>query len=178
MNEHIVKSYEDELNSLAAECVRMGGLTEAQVEQIYALRAELEGYAVELVGKKKDSADIEALEARLANCRRAADSTDLSFMTADLEFHLELWNRSGNQYLSEMISRIVIPLFAFETRVVVPSLSREERLQDLETHCRVVELLRAGDVAEARRGMAQIMERFRQQTRGLAGKPLAVSTSQ
>jgi len=29
MNEHIVKSYEDELNSLAAECVRMGGLTEA-----------------------------------------------------------------------------------------------------------------------------------------------------
>jgi phosphate transport system protein len=31
MNEHIVKSYEDELNSLAAECVRMGGLTEAQV---------------------------------------------------------------------------------------------------------------------------------------------------
>ncbi|THD67160.1 phosphate signaling complex protein PhoU [Phenylobacterium sp.] len=31
MNEHIVRSYEDELNSLAAECVRMGGLTEAQV---------------------------------------------------------------------------------------------------------------------------------------------------
>ena len=33
MNEHIVKSYEDELNSLAAECVRMGrGLDrEAQV---------------------------------------------------------------------------------------------------------------------------------------------------
>ncbi|HEY8004798.1 MAG TPA: phosphate signaling complex protein PhoU [Phenylobacterium sp.] len=31
MNEHIVKSYEEELNGLAAECVRMGGLTEAQV---------------------------------------------------------------------------------------------------------------------------------------------------
>ena len=31
MNEHIVKSYEDELNGLAAECVRMGGLAEAQV---------------------------------------------------------------------------------------------------------------------------------------------------
>jgi phosphate transport system protein len=31
MSEHIVRSYEDELNSLAAECVRMGGLTEAQV---------------------------------------------------------------------------------------------------------------------------------------------------
>ncbi|MGZ6013856.1 MAG: phosphate signaling complex protein PhoU, partial [Caulobacteraceae bacterium] len=31
MSEHIVKSYEDELNSLAAECARMGGLCEAQV---------------------------------------------------------------------------------------------------------------------------------------------------
>jgi phosphate transport system protein len=31
MNEHIVKSYEDELNALTAECARMGGLTEAQV---------------------------------------------------------------------------------------------------------------------------------------------------
>ena len=31
MNEHIVNSYEEELGGLAAECVRMGGLTEAQV---------------------------------------------------------------------------------------------------------------------------------------------------
>ena len=31
MNEHIVKSYEDELNTLTAECARMGGLAEAQV---------------------------------------------------------------------------------------------------------------------------------------------------
>ncbi|MDO9222212.1 MAG: phosphate signaling complex protein PhoU [Caulobacter sp.] len=31
MNEHIVRSYEDELNQLAAEVVRMGGLAEAQV---------------------------------------------------------------------------------------------------------------------------------------------------
>jgi phosphate transport system protein len=31
MTEHTVKSYEDELNKLSAECARMGGLTEAQV---------------------------------------------------------------------------------------------------------------------------------------------------
>jgi phosphate transport system protein len=31
MNEHIVRSFESELNSLAVECTRMGGLTEAQV---------------------------------------------------------------------------------------------------------------------------------------------------
>ena len=31
MNEHIVKSYEDELNTLTADCARMGGIAEAQV---------------------------------------------------------------------------------------------------------------------------------------------------
>jgi len=31
MTEHTVKSFEDELNTLSAECARMGGLTEAQV---------------------------------------------------------------------------------------------------------------------------------------------------
>jgi phosphate transport system protein len=31
MTEHTVKSYEDELNTLMAECARMGGLAEAQV---------------------------------------------------------------------------------------------------------------------------------------------------
>jgi phosphate transport system protein len=31
MNEHIVRSYDEELNTLSAECTRMGGLTESQV---------------------------------------------------------------------------------------------------------------------------------------------------
>jgi phosphate transport system protein len=31
MSEHTVKSYDEELNALSAECARMGGLTEAQV---------------------------------------------------------------------------------------------------------------------------------------------------
>jgi phosphate transport system protein len=36
MNEHIVKSYEDELNALTAETARLGGLTEAQVADAIA----------------------------------------------------------------------------------------------------------------------------------------------
>lgn len=147
---------------------RVSQLSPEQVEQIYGLRAELEGYAVELVGRKGDPNDIEALAARVARCREAADANPLSFMMADLEFHLELWSRSGNPFLLEVISRLVIPLFAFETRVVVPLLSREDRLRNVETHHHVVELLQAGDVPQARRSMAEIMEVFRKQTRGLS----------
>src|SRR5690606_30187265 len=61
MSEHIVKSYEDELNTLTAECARMGGLTEAQladaVEAVIRRDAKL---AAAVVGR---DARLDALEA-------------------------------------------------------------------------------------------------------------------
>ena len=52
MNEHIVKSYEDELNTLTADCARMGGLTEAQVgDAIDAVVKRDQGLAQAVVGR-------------------------------------------------------------------------------------------------------------------------------
>ncbi len=52
MNEHIVKSYEDELNTLTAECARMGGLTEAQVaDGLEAVIKRDAGLAEQVVGR-------------------------------------------------------------------------------------------------------------------------------
>jgi phosphate transport system protein len=52
VNEHIVKSFEDELNTLAAECARMGGLTEAQVaDAITAVVRKDPKLAADVVGR-------------------------------------------------------------------------------------------------------------------------------
>ena len=52
MNEHIVKSYEDELNTLTADCARMGGLTEAQVgDAIEAVVKRDQALAESVVGR-------------------------------------------------------------------------------------------------------------------------------
>ena len=52
MNEHIVKSFEDELNSLTAECARMGGLTEAQVaDAVTAVVKRNQDLAASVVGR-------------------------------------------------------------------------------------------------------------------------------
>ena len=60
MNEHIVKSFEDELNSLTAECARMGGLTEAQVaDAVTAVVKRNQDLAASVVGRddKLDEAE-------------------------------------------------------------------------------------------------------------------------
>lgn len=143
-------------------------LNELQIEQIYVLRAELEGLAVELVGRRNRNEDIERLEDLLAACEReeaATKSEPLNVMLADLQFHLELWTLTGNEFLYSVLSRLVIPLFAFETRNFVGLLSKEERLRIIESHKKVVELLRAGDIVSARRSMASLMIQFRLETR-------------
>jgi phosphate transport system protein len=62
MNEHIVKSYEDELNTLTAECTRMGGLTEAQVaDAISAVVRRNQEMATSVVSRD-DKLDVAELE--------------------------------------------------------------------------------------------------------------------
>jgi phosphate transport system protein len=75
MSEHIVRSYEEELNSLAAECVRMGGLTEAQVaDAVSAVVKRNQDLAALVVGRddKLDEAerDIERKTIRLIALRQ------------------------------------------------------------------------------------------------------------
>jgi len=75
MNEHIVKSFEDELNSLTAECARMGGLTEAQVgDAVTAVVKRNQDLAASVVGRddKLDEAerDIERRAIRMIALRQ------------------------------------------------------------------------------------------------------------
>ena len=75
MNEHIVKSYEDELNTLTAECARMGGLAEAQVaDSLDAIVRRDPEMALRVIGldEKLDvlEADIERKAIRLIALRQ------------------------------------------------------------------------------------------------------------
>ncbi|MDP1735939.1 MAG: phosphate signaling complex protein PhoU [Caulobacter sp.] len=75
MNEHIVRSYEEELNQLAAEVVRMGGLAEAQVnDSIQAFAKRDVPLAQAMIGRdgKLDAmeADIERAAIRMIALRQ------------------------------------------------------------------------------------------------------------
>src|SRR5438045_682141 len=75
MNEHILKSYEDELNSLTAECARMGGLTESLIaDSVTAVTKRNQELAAQVVirDEKLDEAerDIERKTIRLIALRQ------------------------------------------------------------------------------------------------------------
>ncbi|OIQ64166.1 phosphate-specific transport system accessory protein PhoU [mine drainage metagenome] len=101
MNEHIVKSYEDELNTLTAECARMGGLTEAAVadsleavikrdkslaesvverdERLDILEADIERKSIRLIALRQPMASrMRTTTLRVAMSRCSISSLDFS----------------------------------------------------------------------------------------------------
>ncbi len=62
MNEHIVRSFEDELNQLAAEVARMGGLAEAQVNDSITAFARRDVPLAQAVTGRDESLDVKEIE--------------------------------------------------------------------------------------------------------------------
>ena len=94
MNEHIVKSYEDELNTLTAECTGMGGLTESQVaDAILAVVKRDQDLATSVVGRddRLDTAqmDIERKAIRLIALRQPM-ANDLRRTVAAMKIAMNL----------------------------------------------------------------------------------------
>jgi len=94
LNEHIVKSYEDELNTLTAETARMGGLTEAQVnDALDAVVGRNQSLASQVVGRDERldvlQADIERKAIRLIALRQPM-ANDLRRTVAAMKIAMNL----------------------------------------------------------------------------------------
>jgi len=89
-------------------------LEPADIKQIFRLRVELEGLAMEWASENVTDADIEELRGIIKKMKRAAAELDMDqFYESDLDFHRKIWVMSGNMYLVDALERVTVPLFAF-----------------------------------------------------------------
>jgi DNA-binding GntR family transcriptional regulator len=83
-------------------------------EQIFRIRGELEGLAVQLLQERIAAADLDLLRRHARDMKAAAARNDqAAFYRADLDFHRTLWRLSGNPFLVKCLEQLVVPLFAF-----------------------------------------------------------------
>jgi DNA-binding GntR family transcriptional regulator len=134
-------------------------LSVEDAEQIFQVRRELEGLAVELLQLRVTEEDLEDLGHYTGQMREAAMRGDLSaFSQFDIDYHRTLWRRSGNKHLADALERIVLPLFAFFLMRCAPD-SGNELLQNVERHVEVIAALR--NRQDARRCMEESIDQFR-----------------
>ena len=89
-------------------------LEPADIKQIFRLRVELEGLAIEWARENVTTADIEELRGVIKRMKQAAAELDMDqFYESDLDFHRKIWVMSGNNYLVDALERVTVPLFAF-----------------------------------------------------------------
>lgn len=130
MNEHIVKSYEDELNTLAAECARLGGLAEAQLADALQTVVRRDPELADRVIQQDDrldeiEADVEQKAIRLIALRQPM-ANDLRKTVAALKIASNL-ERCGD--LAKSIAKRGLVLTEVEP---MPALSRSiERMGQL-----------------------------------------------
>jgi DNA-binding GntR family transcriptional regulator len=133
------------------------------IDQVYTVRAALEELSVELAAQETSTAAFTALVER---ARRAAVSVPGEPPGEEMreDFHEELAALSGNAELLRLLRDIDSRIYAYRRLDAwVPDRASGAQAE----HLQIVELLRAGQTAQARAAMRQHVERSRETVRSL-----------
>ncbi|WP_437222446.1 GntR family transcriptional regulator [Planctomicrobium sp. SH661] len=137
---------------------RVTHLSRQQIGDIYLVRSRLELLAVELLAASSGR-NLDECRQRAQEMKEHAAAGDVkSFYQADLEFHRALWKATRNETISEVLERLVPKLFAFG--LIQHVQSTPEVLKEVaDLHGQLLDLIKAGDVAESQRLMQLSMGR-------------------
>jgi DNA-binding GntR family transcriptional regulator len=125
-----------------------------QIQQIFQLRVELEALAVEWAQKNITPADIKQLQGFIERMQQAATEVDIDqFYQNDLEWHRKLWALSGNNYLADVLERLIVPLFAFF--LMKTTREKQAYVESAATHGAIVQALETKNAAEVHRLMKE-----------------------
>jgi len=114
-----------------------------EIDDLYGLRLVLETYAAELACARATAADLDRLRARLGRLRALArDGAVTELVEADLGFHLDICELSGNRKLLGLFTDLT-----GEVRMIIALIGQvyDDPVRLAEAHAPLLEALAAGD---------------------------------
>ncbi len=149
--------------------LRVAGLSVAEVEEIYGIRAVLEGYAARLAAPRAGAGDVARLSALLDASAKAIGAGDAPALLAiNTGFHGAIYQLAGSRRLETLVRSLHEQVM----RVRAATLEiRGQGAQGLTEHRAIVEALAAGDGARAERlVVAHVERKMRVVTTHLSGE--------
>jgi DNA-binding GntR family transcriptional regulator len=138
-------------------------ITEEEIDQLYAVRKQLEPLAAGLVRERITAEDSAELRRLLQTMRQANDRRDLVELAhADLEFHQSIWRLCGNKWLDRALRLVGPPLLALDCVGLygAPTYDFERTHRQHES---LLAALTSGTAAHARKVFGDTLEIFRMQ---------------
>lgn len=144
-------------NGRSARVMQISG---DDVQHNVEVRIALEALAARLVTAR--GADLGDLDQIVADMRSAVRCRNLqAFYERDLRFHLTLCEKAGNPVLTQMLRRLLVPLFAFVIIRTHEKMGGAERwTRSIGRHERILAVIRAGDPERAAEEVAGIIGYF------------------
>ncbi|MFZ5608273.1 MAG: GntR family transcriptional regulator [Pseudomonadota bacterium] len=154
--------------------------TRGDIEDIFALRALMEGYAAERAASRIKTPELARLRhhhGEIDKVLRARGDIDAdTFLAHNREFHALITSAAASERLSLMLQRLVEQPVVMRTFIAY---RREDLLRSNQHHGDLVEALAAGDAAWARSVMtAHIQAAFHVHKRAVAGAQDAAGQTQ
>lgn len=121
----------------------VASLSERDVEEFYAIKIILEGFAARMAAEKLSDKDIERLEAINEKLQKLADEGDVkNFFKVHDEFHEIFIKASGNDKLLELINQLVMKF----KRLRLVSLSQPGRMNiSVKEHEQLIDAFKKHD---------------------------------
>ncbi len=122
-------------------------LSERAVEEFYAIKSILEGYAAQMAAENMDDKDIEKLEAINQRLQELADEGDVkTFFRVHNEFHEVFIRAAGNEKLLELINQLMLKFNRFR----LASLSLPGRMEiSVKEHEKIIKAFKRKDGSQA-----------------------------
>jgi len=155
-------SQEGFVTSIPRQGYRVVPVTLRDVDEVFALRLELEPLAARLAAGRVDRARLEALE-RACRDRSAATIPEQidDFLEANRAFHMAIAEAGGNRRLCRMLSELLDEM----SRLVALGFGAENERPNIERdHERLIDHLDAGEAAAAAEVARRHVETFRAMT--------------
>ncbi len=121
----------------------VASLSERDIEEFYAIKIILEGFAAKMAAENLTEKDIERLESINERLQKMADEGDVKkFFRVHNEFHEVFIKAAGNDKLSEMINQLVMKF----KRLRLASLSQPGRMEgSVEEHRNMIRAFKNHD---------------------------------
>ena len=121
----------------------VASLSERDVEEFYAIKIILEGFAARMAAENLSDKDIDRLEAINTKLQKLADEGDVkNFFKVHDEFHEVFIKAAGNDKLLELINQLVMKF----KRLRLASLSRPGRMEvSVKEHQQLIDAFKRHD---------------------------------
>lgn len=141
----------------AGKGAKVRGISQPEIEEIYAVREVLDGLAARLAATKRNSKDLQKMKTALQNLESASPQDYSAQVRADLEFHRAIADASGNSILEQT-------LFGLSQQVArVKLLTREYNQTSVTSnaHHKILSAIEAQDQSAAEEAAKEHVREFR-----------------